>query len=57
MISRIAIHKTLDEQLNAMGYINSIDIESGAIEVKIQIQNGKIVQATKEREFLKEVKQ
>jgi hypothetical protein len=53
-ITRLAIHKNLDKHLTDMGYGESIPIKDGAVNLSIQIKNGKIVQTTKEREFITE---
>jgi hypothetical protein len=55
MITRIAIHKIIDEHLAKMKYGDTIDIKDGAIVLSLQIKNGKICQTTKEREFYLQV--
>ena len=53
-VTRVAIHRKLDEQLSQMGYKETVEIEDGAILISVQIKNGRIVQTTKEREFIAE---
>jgi hypothetical protein len=56
MITRIAIHKNIDEHLTKMGYGETIPIQDGAIVLSIQIKGGVINQTTKEREFVTEAR-
>jgi hypothetical protein len=52
-VTRISIHKILDEQLTKMGYGETVTIDRGAIHIQIQIENSKISLTIRERELTK----
>ncbi|MBE3141806.1 MAG: hypothetical protein IMZ53_14620 [Thermoplasmata archaeon] len=52
-ITRVSIHKILDEQLTKMGYGEAVNIERGAIHITIQIENNKVSLTVRERELTK----